>query len=428
MEQISLSRFTVSGRTNDLSDHIKETLKERLKSCEAFSLALNESTDISDTAQLVIFIRAVTARFDIVEEFLDIVSLSSTTTEQDICEQALKVGEKFELNTAKLCGVTTDGAPSMTSRTNGFTKKFLNAVGAQDVVVSHCIIHQENLFTKIVDFAEVMRNVVQCLNYIRARRLNHRQFKAFLDELDSEYSDVVYFSALRWLSRATILKRFWNLRQKIKFFMDSKHQNVAFLSNENWLNDLAFLTDITQHLSVLNLKLQGKSQLVNKLFEHICAFEKKLELFQVQLSRATLTHFTCLATRKQEFSDLDCTNYGTSVQKLRDEFANRFTDFRKNEIKLKLFAQPFDLVVEDCPDDFQIELIELQADMEIKRKYSESSLVDFYKLYVFEKYPNLSRHAKRMTSLFGSTYCCEQFFSKMKLTKSRCRSQLTDEH
>ena len=204
-----------------------------MKSCEAFSLALDESTDISDTAQPVIFIRAVTARFDIVEEFLDMASLSSTTTGQDICEQALKVVQKFELNIAKLCGVTTDGAPSITGRTNGFTKKLLNAVGAQDVVVSHCIIHQENLYTKIVDFAEVMRNFVQCVNYIRARGLNHRQFKAFLDKLDSEYSDVVYFSAARWLSRATTLKRFWNMRQEIKFFIESKHQNIAFLSNEN---------------------------------------------------------------------------------------------------------------------------------------------------------------------------------------------------
>ena len=177
--------------------------------------------------------------------------------------------------------------------------------------------------------------------------------------------------------------------------MESKHQNVAFLSIENWLNDLALLTDITQHLSVLNLKLQGKSQLVNKMFEHICASEKKLKLFQIQLSRATLTHFTCLATRKQEFPDLDCTNYGTNEQKLSDEFANRFTDFRQNEIKLKLFAQPFDLVEGDCPDDFQMELIELQADMEIKGRYSENSLVDFYKLYVCKKYPNLSRHAKK---------------------------------
>ena len=95
--------------------------------------------------------------------------------------------------------------------------------------------------------------------------------------------------------------------------MKSKHQIVAFLGDENWLNDLAFLTDITQHLSDPNLRLQRKSQLVNK-FERIYVFEKKLELFQVQLSRVTLTHFMCLVIRKLEFPDLDCTKYGASVQ------------------------------------------------------------------------------------------------------------------
>ena len=128
LEQTSLSRFTVSGRINGLSDNYERTLKDRLKSCEAFNLALDESTDINDTAQLVIFIRAVTADFDIIEEFLDMASLSSTTTGQDICKQVLKVVKKFELNPAKLCAVTTDGAPSMTSKTNGFITNFLNAV------------------------------------------------------------------------------------------------------------------------------------------------------------------------------------------------------------------------------------------------------------------------------------------------------------
>ena len=133
---------------------------------------------------------------------------------------------------------------------------------------------------------------------------------------------------------------------------------------------------------------------MNKLFEHICAFEKKLELFQVQLSRAILTHFMCFATRKLEFPYLDCTKYGACVQKLHDEFAKRFTDFRQNKIKQKLFDQTFDLAVEDSPEDCKMELIELQADMDTNRKYSENSLVDFYKLYVCEKFPNLSHHTK----------------------------------
>ena len=95
--------------------------------------------------------------------------------------------------------------------------------------------------------------------------------------------------------------------------MESKHQNVAFICDENCLIDFASITDVAHHLSELNLKLQGKSELVNKLFEHIWTLDKKIELFQVKLGRATLTHFTCLAAREMEFPDLDSNNYAVSV-------------------------------------------------------------------------------------------------------------------
>ena len=49
---------------------------------------------------------------------------------------------------------------------------------------------------------------------------------------------------------------------------------------------------------------------MNKLFEYI---EEKLELFQVQLGRATLTHFMCLAASKMEFPDLDSTSYAANA-------------------------------------------------------------------------------------------------------------------
>ena len=37
--------------------------------------------------------------------------------------------------------------------------------------------------------------------------------------------------------------------------------------------------------------------------------------------------------------------------------------------------------------------------MDTKRKYFENSLLDFYKFYVRKKFPNLSRHARRVASL-----------------------------
>ena len=98
--------------------------------------------------------------------------------------------------------------------------------------------------------------------------------------MDCDYPDVGYFSAVHLLSRAATLMRFWNQRSDINLLMESKDQNAAFLSDENWLNDLAFLTDIAQQL---NMKLQWKRQLVNKLFEHICALEKKFGTVSVSV-------------------------------------------------------------------------------------------------------------------------------------------------
>ena len=50
MEQISLSRFTVARRIDDLSENIKVSQKDRISKCSALSIALDESTDLSDTA------------------------------------------------------------------------------------------------------------------------------------------------------------------------------------------------------------------------------------------------------------------------------------------------------------------------------------------------------------------------------------------
>ena len=59
LESISLSHQTVARRVNDLSSNIEISLIKRLDSCKFYSLALDESTDVSDTAQLAIFVRGV---------------------------------------------------------------------------------------------------------------------------------------------------------------------------------------------------------------------------------------------------------------------------------------------------------------------------------------------------------------------------------
>ena len=159
VEQICLSRFTVARRINDLFKNIKLSLKKRISKCSAFSIALDKSTDLSDTSQLVGFIRRVSNNFEAIKKFLDMASMESTTTGQNICEALIKLMKNLE----KLVGITTNGAPSMVGKNNKFFKRFLNVIQSEDVLISHCIIHQENLFSKVLDFGKVMKILFRVL-------------------------------------------------------------------------------------------------------------------------------------------------------------------------------------------------------------------------------------------------------------------------
>ena len=70
----------------------------------------------------------------------------------------------------------------------------------------------------------------------------------------------------------------------MKTFMETDGVAVPFLSDPNWLMDLAFLVDVTHELNVLNKKLQGQGQLVSVAYDNVRAFSTKLMLWKAQLS------------------------------------------------------------------------------------------------------------------------------------------------
>jgi hypothetical protein len=48
----------------------------------------------------------------------------------------------------------------------------------------------------------------------KSKALNHRQFKQLLEELETEYGDLVYYCKVRWLSKGNMLKRFFELKEE----------------------------------------------------------------------------------------------------------------------------------------------------------------------------------------------------------------------
>ena len=102
---------------------------------------------------------------------------------------------------------------------------------------------------------------------------------------------------------------------------------------------------------------------------------------------------------------------------------------KKQKDKFDLFALPFSVDVNSAPHELQMEIIELQSSDMLKAKFDSVPIANFYKEYVPKStYPNLHDNAKRVMCMFGSTYCCEQIFSKMNYTKNKLRNRLSDRH
>ena len=76
----------------------------------------------------------------------------------------------------------------------------------------------------------------------------------------------------------------------------------------------------------------------------------------------------------------------------------------------------------------RMELVELQCNDELKAKFYNSSPLSFFRDTDLPSrtYPKYIAHFQRIVAMFCVTYCCEQLLSKMKYTKYRLRSLLSD--
>ncbi|KAJ8885614.1 hypothetical protein PR048_011812 [Dryococelus australis] len=111
-----------------------------------------------------------------------------------------------------------------------------------------------------------------------------------------------------------------------------------------------------------------------------------------------------------------------------EQFDTSFQEFKKNTSSFNLYSCPFSISIDDVPEDLQMECVDLQCASDLKDKFNNFSLLDFYKKYVLqETYPRIHKLAILMT-LFGSTYLYDQVFSRIKHVNCTSRSRITAGH
>ena len=140
--------------------------------------------------------------------------------------------------------VATDGAPSMTGVQKCFVALLQKSLDRK-LLTFHCILHQDPLCAQTFppECTEVINVVIQTVNKVMAKGLNHRQFRSLLDELEGTYSDLLLHNKVRWLSRGEVLKRFAACLEEVKTFLGSRGLTFPELEQPEWLEKLHFMVD-----------------------------------------------------------------------------------------------------------------------------------------------------------------------------------------
>lgn len=279
ISNIPLSNNTISRRIQDMSDDVEMTIISRIKNSKFFAIQVDESTDVTNFAILLVIARYFVDN-EIEENLLLCHPLSERTRGEDIFTAIDSYTKEKEIDWSDCCGLCTDGAKSMSGIYSGLRSRVMKV--APNVNWSHCCIHRQNLACKNLprELKLVLDEAVQVVNFIKSRPTNSRIFKVLCDDMMCPHFTLLFHTEVRWLSRGKVLTRLFELRHEVQVFFESIPFKLSSkLQDDEWLQALAYLSDIFLHINSLNLALQDKTTIFS-VSDKIESLLKKIDFWK----------------------------------------------------------------------------------------------------------------------------------------------------
>ena len=395
------------------------------------SLQLDESTDISNCCQLMVFVKYIKDG-EIKEEFLFCRTLKSTSKGLDIYNILNHYFHTKQLNFDMIGSICTDGAPAMLGNKSGLKGILLKET--PNIIVTHCIIHRQILAAKTLpeNFKNCLNTLIKMINFIKSSALNTRIFKLLCEEMGSKYDNLLYHTEVRWLLRGKCLSRIFELKYELREFLFSK-TNVLYkyLDCENFNAHFSYLVDIFSHLNDLNLSLQGRNKNILHCWEKLNGFKGKLNLWNNQIKTNNYKSFTKFRTfmNKSNINNEYITNdISNHLISLLNSFENYFHVGSLN-FEEYWIINPFAFNLDELSDNniYKENSLDLKTDRSLKL-FFETVPLDKFWVSIQKSFKIISHKALSILVVFSTTYLCESGFSTLLTLKTKKRNKLNVEN
>ncbi|MCO5554722.1 hypothetical protein L7F22_008256 [Adiantum nelumboides] len=354
-----------------ISEAILKSQVSRIKMSPFFSLMLDDSTDIGNKQNLIVYVSYL-EQCEPVTKFLGLIELENGTS-ACMYETCMDFLSKYGLDISKMICFGSDGASSMVGCRNGLSTRLKRENPFMTNI--HYIAHRTSLcLADAVKEFQVAQDIDTCMNSIASIFSRSSCKSKVLESLQVEFNGTILHLSrihnVRWLSRQSVVKKVCDSYEAILAY--TKAENVTLfnkLANFEFMYNLHFLSDVLDRLGMLSRVFQYDFVDVTAVASFIDTEIRALEMFFIDepiVDMNASTHDRCSFHIIPGYGSLD-----GQLHALRESI--RGDHFRSIKISRKEDGSDLDACIE-----FQKSFVKCIIE-NLKERFCDNSITSCFK-------------------------------------------------